>query len=90
MPIFGAFDKETEERQLKEYPLKEGNYRIYMDHTGRTFQDFSPEEYKKAFVPNPNSDEPEDILLCILKEEIDKAIVKEIRDTFTNGVKNND
>lgn len=35
--IYGAIDKETEERHLREFPLAEGHDRFYEDHTGRFF-----------------------------------------------------
>lgn len=53
MNVIGAYDKEVEEAHLKEYPLPEDHYRVYTDHTGRWFEDFTPEEYKKAFGEPP-------------------------------------
>jgi hypothetical protein len=49
MNVIGAYSKEVEEEHPKEYPLPEGHYRVYSDHTGRWFEDFTPEEYNKVF-----------------------------------------
>ena len=68
MSIYNCVDKETEERHLKEWPLTEGWDRIYYDHTGRFFYDVDPE------AP---IDPIEKELGDILREEINKEIIKE-------------
>ena len=85
MPVYGPYSKEVEEEHLRECPLPEGHYRIYTDHTGRWFEDFSPEEYKKAFVPDPNATDPEGMLYYILSEEIKKERRKELEDVLMIG-----
>lgn len=67
--IYGCIDKETEERHLKEFPLKEGWNRNYYDHTGRFFFDSDP---------NVPVDPLEQELADILKSEIINEILKDV------------
>ena len=67
--IYGCIDKETEERHLKEFPLKEGWIRHYYDHTGRFFFDADP---------NASAHPLEQELSDTLKSEIDKEIINKI------------
>ena len=76
--IYGAFDKETEERHLREYPLKEGWNRMYIDHTGRVFEDYDP---------NAPVDPVAKELFDILQEEIRKEMNKEIIDEMSAYMK---
>ena len=67
--IYGAYDKKVEEKDLKEFPLKEGWDRIYTDHTGRWFEDVDP-----GAPIDPSQQE----LFDIMSQEINKEIIKEI------------
>ena len=67
----------------EEFPLKEGYTRVYEDHTGRWFKDYSPEEYEEAF----NSPEMQEFGK-ILQEEIDKEVINKMLEIYneTNPV----
>ena len=58
---------------MEEEPVKEGYTRVYTDHTGRYYTDYSPEDMQ-AMIDDP--------LAKILREEITKEINKEIIDAF--------
>lgn len=61
------------EQDLIDYPLKEGYVRIYMDHTGRYFEDRLPYE---------RGDDPiYDLLSDEIQKEINQEIIKVCVDT---------
>jgi nuclear transport factor 2 (NTF2) superfamily protein len=60
---------DREQQDFIDVPLKEGYTRIYSDHTGRWFDDYSPEQME--FMRN-------DPLMKIIHEEITKEIDREI------------
>jgi hypothetical protein len=67
--IVGGYDEETVLRHLEEVPLKEGYTRIYEDHTGRNWQDVSPEDMEAS---------RNDPLIIDLQTAIDEEINREI------------
>lgn len=73
--VYGARDLESERDHLRELPLKEGWVRMYEDHTGRWFKDFSPETWAEMTKPNPVWG----ALNSALTDEINKKIVAKIK-----------
>lgn len=64
--------------QWEENPPKPGYHRLYNDHTGRWYDDMSPEQYEA---------EMNDPRLNILRDEINKEILREIRREIMGGLK---
>lgn len=50
-------------------PVKPGYVRVFIDHTGRWYEDYTQEEYDKMM---------NDPLMVIFREEIQKEVNKEI------------
>lgn len=73
--ILNCRDKKTEQRHLKEKPLNEGWVRHYYDHTGRFFNDYSPEEWKRINEPNEISD----LLKQLISKEINNQIINKLK-----------
>lgn len=71
--IYGCIDKETEQKHLEEWPLKEGWERHYTDHTGRFFTDIDP----NAPV-DPLEKEVYNILQDEINKEVNKSIIEKI------------
>jgi hypothetical protein len=76
MMVIGCKDKETEERHLRDNPLPDGWIRHYNDHTGRFYNDYSPEEWERINRPNPVSE----ALEKAVTEEINTAIIRSLMD----------
>lgn len=60
-------------------PVKPGYVRVYTDHTGRWYQDYTQEEYDKI-INHP--------FMVILREEIQKEINKEVIRLIRSNGKN--
>lgn len=58
----------------EEFPLKDGYIRVYEDHTGRWFKDYTQEEYDEEF----NSFEMQ-VFRDIIQEEINKEIIQKMK-----------
>jgi hypothetical protein len=71
--IHGAYDDATALRQLREFPLKYGYKRYYTDHTGRFFEDVSPEEQEAA-----RNDPLLQEFNKIVQEEINREMLREL------------
>lgn len=71
--IYGAYDDATALRHLREYPLQYGYIRRYNDHTGRFFEDVSPEDIERE-----NSDPLANELARIIQEEIMREQLREL------------
>jgi hypothetical protein len=67
--IIGGYDEATVLSHLEEVPLKEGYTRIYGDHTGRWFDDVSPEDMETS---------RNDPLMIDLRTAIDEEVNREI------------
>lgn len=63
---YQRLSEEQRQQDLIDFPLKEGYVRIYMDHTGRWFEDHLP--YKRG----------EDPLYDMFHDEVQKEINKEV------------
>ena len=55
--------------EFEEEPVKDGYVRVYIDHTGRWYKDYTQEEFDKI-INHPFS--------VLLREEIQKEINREI------------
>lgn len=58
-------------------PVQEGYTRIFMDHTGRWYKDFSPEEMEE-YRNDPLMKE----INRVVTEQIDKELIQQILDTY--------
>jgi hypothetical protein len=67
--IIGGYDEATVLCHLEEDPLKEGYTRIYGDHTGRWYDDVSPEDMEAS---------RNDPLMIDLRTAIDEEVNREI------------
>ena len=65
--------EETYQQQLIDFPLKPGYTRRYTDHTGRWFEDLSPEE-----IEAEKNDPYNKIVIDAITEEINKEIIRSI------------
>ena len=66
-------------------PPAPGMIRCYEDHTGRNYRDVSEEDEKKKIEWLETSNDPEAVLFRILREEIQKEVVKEIAEKLKHG-----
>lgn len=65
-----------------EFPLKEGYTRIYTDHTGRDWEDKSPEEME-AIRTDPFQVELKALIQKEIDDEVIKMMIKEYEKTNT-------